>query len=235
MLSESEKDLHRVEPIELEEFLDLLVPKVRRREEIWSDIINHFGFKEITEIGVFRGEFSASILENCKTIDRYHLVDPWKHQVSWNKPANVSDATFENIYTEMLANTSFAASKRVIHRGKSIDIIPDFAGTSQDFIYIDGDHTLRGITIDLQVSWPKLKMGGIIGGDDFTATIWQHNSNFEPSLIFPYTVYFAEAVGAVLYALPFEQFLLHKLDGGFRFIDFTGAYGNLDLRNQLLI
>jgi hypothetical protein len=79
-------------------------------------------------------------------------------------------------------------------------------------------------------------VGGWIGGDDFHASIWQHDTRYEPTLIFPFAVYFAQAVGAPIYALPFSQFLLHKPEAGARrfcFDDLTGRYKAQDLLSQL--
>ena len=62
----------------------------------------------------------------------------------------------------------------------------------------------------------------------------QHRSSFEPTLVFAFAVYFAEAVGAALYALPNLQFCLHKTpDPEFCFVDLTGQYNELSLRSQL--
>jgi hypothetical protein len=51
--------------------------------------------------------------------------------------------------------------------------------------------------------------------------------------VFPFAVYFAEAVGATIYALPYSQFCMHKTeDEQFAFIDLTGQYGDIGLRHQ---
>jgi hypothetical protein len=112
-----------------------------------------------------------------------------------------------------------------------IDLIAD---GELDFAYIDGDHTLKGIAIDLIRVYPKVKTGGFIGGDDFSRTIWPHKTSYEPTLVFPFAVYFAEAVGATIYALPNIQFCLLKTDRPeFNFVDLTGQYSEVALRNQL--
>ena len=106
--------------------------------------------------------------------------------------------------------------------------------SSVDFAYIDGDHTLRGITIDLIRVFPKVRPGGWIGGDDFTPSIWQHADEYEPTLVFPLAVHFAEAVGARIYGLPHKQFLIEKTaDSDHAFTDLTGRYGDTGLRRQL--
>ncbi len=133
--------------------------------------------------------------------------------------------------------------KCVILRGKTTEVIEEIQDAELDFAYIDGDHTLKGITIDLHRVYPKIKPGGWIGGDDFSQTIWQHATRYEPTLVFPYAVYFAEAVGAQIYALPHNQFLLKKAEpptpnltagnqSAFEFNDLTKSYQDTGLKSQ---
>jgi hypothetical protein len=52
--------------------------------------------------------------------------------------------------------------------------------------------------------------------------------------VFPLAIYFAEAVGATIFALPHSQFCLQKSDERcFSFTDLTGEYDNTSLRNQV--
>lgn len=163
------------------------------------------------------------------------MIDPWRKLDDWNKPANEEDDTFEKIYKEAMKLTEFAASKRKVLRGKTTEVINQISHESLDFAYIDADHTLKGITIDLINIWPKIKQGGFIGGDDFGPSVWQHSFDYEPTMVFPYAVYFAEAMGVKIYALPYNQFLMEKDDSGYEFIDLTnGQYSDTGLRRQLV-
>ncbi len=65
------------------------------------------------------------------------------------------------------------------------------------------------------------------------ASIWQHQPRFDPTLVFPFAVHFAEAMSAVIYALPYDQFLMRRSATGFRFIDLTGRYQKLSLLDQM--
>lgn len=124
--------------------------------------------------------------------------------------------------------------QRVILRGRTTEVIDRIPDGSLDFAYVDGDHTLRGISIDLLRMYPKIRDGGWLGGDDFSPSIWQHDRSFEPTLVFPFAVYFAEAVGSRIYGLPYSQFLIEKRhDDAFEFVDLTGYYGRRDLLSQL--
>lgn len=188
------------------------------------------------EIGVWKGEFSEALLQACPEIATYYLVDPWRHLTGWNKPANVSQEQFEAVYTEALARTEFAGDRRRVLRGTTLEVVGRIPDHGLDFAYIDGDHTLRGIAVDLLSVAPKVRPGGFIGGDDFLPNIWQHGPDYEPTLVFPFAVYFAEATRSLLYALPCNQFLLQlPADGDqrFSFVDTTGRYPEPALRHQL--
>jgi hypothetical protein len=51
--------------------------------------------------------------------------------------------------------------------------------------------------------------------------------------VFPFAVYFAEAVGATIYALPYSQFCLQKTKcEEFTFVHLTGQYDDVGLRDQ---
>ncbi len=220
---------------EISDILRSISNKSSTRLEFWAQFINYVQSARILEIGVWKGEFSAYVLAKCGSINDYHMLDPWRKLPSWNKPLNVDDSTFEHAFREAMANTEFAAEKRAVLRGTTVEMIDRVPNDSLDFVYIDGDHTLRGISIDLINSYSKLKPGGYLAGDDLSSTIWQHGRQFEPTLVFPFAVYFAEASGCRFFALPFSQFVMIKPEGGRRysFTDFTGKYRDTELRKQL--
>jgi len=204
-----------------------------KRLALWVHFLQATGVKSMVEVGVYRGDFAATILKECNLIEKYYMIDPWRHLDNWNKPANMSDDIFEQFLSETRSKTEFAAEKRVILRGKTTEVIQKIPDGGIDFAYIDGDHTLRGIAIDLINVFPKVRAGGWVGGDDFTRTIWEHPTKFEPTLVFPFAVYFAEAVDARIYALPNAQFLIEKNSThSFEFIDLTGYYNDISLRDQ---
>jgi len=211
-----------------------LVEPCASRVDVWTRFAQETSARAVAEIGVFRGDFAAALLEACPDIETYYMVDPWRNLDDWNKPANRADKAFERFLAETLEKTSAHAGKRVILRGRTTEVAHEIPDGSLDFAYVDGDHTLRGITIDLIRTWPKLRDGGWIGGDDFGRSIWQHRDEFEPTLVFPFAVHFAEGMGTRIFALPYSQFLLEKGTAGFEFVDLTGHYGDRTLRQQLL-
>jgi hypothetical protein len=211
-----------------------LAERSRSRTALWVALVNEVAAREVAEIGVYRGDFAAALLDRCPTIARYYMVDPWRHLDDWNKPANKEDDVFAGFYDETMEKTAAHEGKRVVLRGTTAEVIGEIPDGALDFAYVDGDHTLRGIAIDLNRVYPKLRDGGLIGGDDFRTSIWQHGDDFEPTFVFPYAVYFAEAVGTRIYGLPHNQFLLEKAGpDGYEFVDLTGLYAETDVRSQL--
>ena len=203
------------------------------RLDLWIHFLQTTKVKHMVELGVYKGDFASRLLEECGSIEKYYMLDPWRHLDNWNKPANKNNDIFEQFLSETKSKTDFAAKKRIILQGKTTEVIDKIPDAELDFAYIDGDHTLKGIAIDLIRLFPKIRDGGWIGGDDFSRTVWQHATTFEPTLVFPFAVYFAEAVDARIYALPNSQFLIEKDNSQpFSFVDLTGNYGDVGLRDQ---
>jgi hypothetical protein len=215
--------------IEDSKFIDL-VSGSASRFDLWREILNAAKVKTMVEVGVWKGAFAKEILQQCEGIEKYYMIDPWATLPDWNKPLNVPVNVFEDVYAEAMAKVAFATKKIVVLRGRTKEVIESIPDESLDFAYIDGDHTLRGITIDLVKVLPKMKKNGLIAGDDFTSTPWQHDARFEPTLVCPFSIYFAEAMDFPIIALPFNQFLIQKKsNSSFSFVDHTGAYGDLSL------
>ncbi len=208
------------------------------RIDLWRSFLKTASASTVTEIGVWRGEFAAEMLRCCPSISTYYMIDPWAHLSDWNKPFNVSPEEFDEIYSEAIERTAFAGARRKVLRGRTLDVIETIRDQSLDFAYIDGDHTLKGIVTDLFAVLPKMKPGAVIGGDDFSAALWSHGPSYEPTLVFPLAVHVALAIRATIYALPFGQFLI-RLPGecslhGSSFVDLTGNFGSLELRDHLI-
>ncbi len=219
-----------------EDALSAIVQASGARTDLWARFLRETACGEIAEIGVWKGEFAATILRHCKGIRRYYMIDPWRRLNGWNKPAKVSDREFASVHREAMERTAFAKKKVFVLRGTTVEMIDRVADGQLDFVYVDGDHTLRGITTDLIRCFPKVRDGGFIGGDDFSRTIWQHPPEYEPTFVFPFAVYFAEATGSEIYALPYDQFLLRKPQSprcAFSFVDLTGRYDDITLRDQM--
>ena len=204
------------------------------RMELWWRLIDACQVKRIAEIGVAKGHFSAAILERCDSICQYYMVDPWRHLADWHKPGNLSEEQCEHMHAEAMDRTEPWADKRIVLRGTTAEVVDQIPDETLDLVYVDGDHTLRGITVDLIKCYTKVRPGGWLTGDDLSPSIWQHSDSYEPTMVFPFAIYFAEAVDERIFALPHNQFVIEKqTDVGFELCDLTGSYGDLTLRSQL--
>jgi predicted O-methyltransferase YrrM len=205
------------------------------RLELWEILINALKPKTMLELGVWKGGFAAHILERCQSIETYYMLDPWRSLQEWNKPLNKDAAVFDDAYDAAIKATKFAGDRVVVLRGTTAEVIHQIADESLDLAYVDGDHTLRGITLDLLNVFPKLRSGGYLAGDDFSASIWQHATKYEPTLVFPFALYFSEAHQMPIYAMPYGQFIMHKSaeTSGYKFTDFVGAYSAHDLLHHV--
>jgi hypothetical protein len=215
-----------------EDVLRALIEPCSSRIDLWTRFIEATSASDVAEIGVYRGDFAAEVLRACPGISTYYMIDPWRRLDDWNKPANKPDRVFDRYMQEALDKTREHEHKRVVLRGRTTEVVEQVPDGSLDFAYVDGDHTLRGIAIDLIRLYPKVRDGGWIGGDDFRRSIWQHGREYEPTLVFPFAVHFAEAMGTRIVGLPFQQFLIEKDGAGHEFVDLTGSYGDRTLKHQ---
>ncbi|REK11921.1 MAG: class I SAM-dependent methyltransferase [Planctomycetota bacterium] len=144
------------------------------------------------EIGVFQGDFSERILQECQP-ETLHLVDPWHFELDfdWFAPpeyspkygdarkfveqvakwTGVPEGVHLNDHFEALHNqvqARFAGDARVtIHRQTAHDAAPQFADGSFDCVYVDGAHDYENVLLDLTTYERKLKPEGVLLGDDY--------------------------------------------------------------------
>ncbi len=199
------------------------------RLDYWADFVNAHPITRIAEIGVWRGQFAEALFARCPRIEEYYLIDPWRRLPDWNKPLNADD--LEDALLETRRRLEPYAGRCRYLRGRTAEMadrLPEI-----DFAYIDGDHTLRGITVDMLKIWPRIRNGGWLAGDDFSPTMWQHDRRFEPSAVFPFAVHFAEGVGCPITAPGLNQFVIEKSDAGFAFNDLHGRYPSTELLPQI--
>lgn len=129
------------------------------------DLIKHFaklGFTTGAEIGVATGAFSEAMLQTIPNLKLY-CIDTWHHYRGnpWAGSKERNKKNFE-IATEKL--TKYNAK---IMREMSMEAVKKFEDESLDFVYIDANHSFDYVMADL-IEWSKkVKIGGIVSGDDY--------------------------------------------------------------------
>jgi len=121
------------------------------------------GEQELTgvEIGVASGENSMSILREL-TMSKLFLVDPY---------IPFEDALGHGDYSadREIAHRKLAAYQQVVWIEKTSEsAVSLFEEGTVDFVYIDGDHSYKSVKQDIQLYYPIVKKGGLIGGHDYT-------------------------------------------------------------------
>lgn len=131
----------------------------------------------ILEIGVFAGRSTAHLASkikerglkiNFKALD--HFMGSAEHK-NWIGSEVSTNPNW--LYDKCVANMiACEVDKHVdIIRAESVEYSTNVPDASLDFIFVDGSHDYASVKHDLDVWFPKLKRGGIIGGDDYH-TAW---------------------------------------------------------------
>ena len=133
------------------------------------------------EIGVCVGELAAKALSEFPDL-LYTGIDPWRLDDTYQaqiaektRRCLLSEASWESVYELAKAAVAFAGDRARLVRSTSIDAAPQFPDGYFDIVYIDGDHSYKAVTEDLEAYWPKVSPGGIFAGDDFCHKFYKLN------------------------------------------------------------
>jgi predicted O-methyltransferase YrrM len=121
------------------------------------------------EIGVFLGTTAKWVLENILTHPDAHLIgiDPWERKL-YPRHEIRNDGVWDNL-VKGIDEIGKNPKVRWI-KGYSQNVINERYGFSPltiDAVYIDGEHSTAAVMKDFQLSWPLLKVGGIMIFDDY--------------------------------------------------------------------
>ncbi len=133
--------------------------------KFFSTIIEDKALKVGVEVGVAYGGHAEAILSNT-TIDRLYGVDPYQHIDGYRDPMNLPQAKFDQLYDFMLNRLARFGDRYNHIRKFSRHAVNDVHGQI-DFVYIDADHSYKGVWEDLCSWYPKVRTGGVIGGHDY--------------------------------------------------------------------
>jgi hypothetical protein len=149
-------------------FSPQIIPVISSRDLFPKTLNQSSLLGEGVEIGVLQASFSEWILEHWKG-KCLHSIDPWLYfsDGSYVDGHNLSDSNHEEHYRIACEKLSPFGNRSKIHRKRSEEAAPDFLDGSLDFVYIDAQHHYEAVCDDIARWYPKVKVGGIIGGHDF--------------------------------------------------------------------
>ncbi len=144
-----------------------MTPQLINTREALGFWLNALGLKgEMAEIGCARGSFARTVLSQWKG-KKYHMIDPWKVQeeeVYRERQPNADE--YEGQYQDCVTLAKEDDRVNVI-RDLSVETSAKFKKGQLDCVYIDGNHAYGAVMADMDAWWPKIKIGGIMGGHDF--------------------------------------------------------------------
>jgi predicted O-methyltransferase YrrM len=114
-------------------------------------------FHSYVEIGVHTGaSLSFLLLELQKRGGRFAVygVDKWE-----------DGAVFASFHARLLQNNLTTATQYL--RKPSVEAALDFKDESQDFVFIDADHSYEAVKADIEAWYPKVRPGGMLAGHDY--------------------------------------------------------------------
>ena len=127
---------------------------------------------KIAELGVFRGEFSEIILNKLEPSELF-LVDIFPPEMcSGDKDGN--NIVYDNLekYHEILTKKYKRSKKVKVIKSTTIAFLETIDDEYLDAVYIDADHSYDGVKNDLELSFKKVKTGGVIMGHDYTTSMF---------------------------------------------------------------
>jgi hypothetical protein len=120
------------------------------------------------EIGVLHAENAYSIMTNLPMKTLY-LIDPYEmYEDDINKYQD-RERDFEIAQQRM---KPFGDTVEFIREPSEVaykEFLPGPYKPIVDFVYIDGNHTYDYVKRDIELYYPLIKSGGVIGGHDFRA------------------------------------------------------------------
>jgi hypothetical protein len=134
-----------------------------------AELFWELNFKKGVEIGVRGGDYSLALMEANPDL-RLWGVDPYEPHEGYRD--HVRKSSFEAFEKEAHDKLDKYANYTFI-RDYSDKAVEQFEDNSLDFVYLDGDHSFYNVTQDIELWSKKVRVGGIISGDDY----FKHQGN----------------------------------------------------------
>lgn len=129
------------------------------------------------EVGVFSGTFTPYILAVTQP-RRLLLIDPWERCIddpttAEAQPLHHDTALMRSLRARVTARLADQPAIEIIH-DFSIPALSRLDDDALDWVYLDGNHMHAAVAADLRLAARKVRLGGIIAGDDY---LWAHGDD----------------------------------------------------------
>lgn len=165
---------------------DLFIQENLRPENNFKDLIEVLRPSSALEIGSWRGRSAITFLFYSRKLgDKLKLtcVDTWLGSVEhWANSYPDSEWSYEqlgvvrgqptllDVFFENIDRAGFSENVEIIRASSAcafVHLVATGRSGEFDFVYVDGDHSMRAVTEDLKGAQSILAQSGSIAGDDF--------------------------------------------------------------------
>ncbi|OWK38609.1 class I SAM-dependent methyltransferase [Fimbriiglobus ruber] len=132
---------------------------------VWERILAPFKGRPVSalEIGVFEGRSTVWFLDHVLTHPEATLT--WVDTFGGGAEHMAMD--LNGLEARFRANAARFGAKVCGHVGRSQDVLRGMKGEPFDLVYVDGSHEAADVLADAVLAWPLLKVGGVLGFDDY--------------------------------------------------------------------
>lgn len=125
----------------------------------------------IVEVGCFLGRSTRFLADELARLGKratIHAVDTWEGSPEMQHiPVVAKGGAFDAFCANLAPYLSASSAVRVVtHRAPSADVGRAWTGGLVPYVWLDGDHSLAGVTADMDAWWPHVAPGGEMGGHD---------------------------------------------------------------------
>ena len=119
------------------------------------------------EVGVFEGFLTHQVLKYVKP-SKYFLIDPHlKYDDGIGELSGFTQEMWDEVHNSLIRKYKDNPVVKIV-RKTSIEGASEIPDESLDFVYIDGDHRVESVFNDISAWYPKVRVGGIVSGHDFS-------------------------------------------------------------------
>lgn len=129
----------------------------------FDDVVIKNGYKIGAELGVWYGNHAEKLLEI--TGGTLYGIDPYEEKIQ-TSIKDIDQIEWNEMYKYVMKRLS-CFGDRYIHIRKNSQVSLSDVPDGLDYVYIDGDHSYEGVMRDIKLWYPKVREGGLIGGDDY--------------------------------------------------------------------
>jgi hypothetical protein len=133
---------------------------------IVEKIVRDNGVLKGAEIGVKEGGLSAHLLQTFNLLE-WISIDSW---AVYNEKWCVSQEQMDEMYKRVCDKLAIYIPRTCIKRMTSVEASHTIEDHYLDMVYIDANHSYEFVKEDLCIWYPKIKVGGIISGHDYSST-----------------------------------------------------------------